>query len=254
MSRPDHEASIKLLRENPVFAGSTDEQLHTLLDGAELIELGNSSEIFAKGDSADAVYVVCEGLVRVYHQGSNDRQTTVTHLMPPSTFGETEVFAESVGHIDSGYLTHTQTMKPSVLLKVRADAFLQYVQRDTSAAQEMLRDISGRFCDAVMRERDIFFEVPVRLASLLLTFAEMAGRETPKGIQIRLSLNNQDLAHGLGVAVKSISRTLSDWKKRDWVIREKGWFIIQDFAALEECCRGARFNLSYRYAPQVKAD
>ncbi|TAJ38464.1 MAG: Crp/Fnr family transcriptional regulator, partial [Reyranella sp.] len=65
-----------------------------------------------------------------------------------------------------------------------------------------------------------FLTVKARIARALLQFAEHLGRETDDGrIEIVHKIQQTDLASMAGVARESVSRTVSDWKRRD-VIRK----------------------------------
>jgi CRP-like cAMP-binding protein len=61
-----------------------------------------------------------------------------------------------------------------------------------------------------------FLSVKQRLARALLSVAEYVGERNGEGrIQLRLKISQGDLAPMAGVAPENVSRTMSEWRKRE---------------------------------------
>lgn len=250
MSKSDGSSRVlEILRANPVFAGGDEGALAALAQKSTIIELPSGHILFRNGDPARAVYVLASGLIRVYQKAGDDREVTITNLLPPTTFGEMEVIAEATGQPRVGYVEYTMALKPSTVVEIPAADFVAFLGSDATSALELLKDVCSRFCHNALREVDVMLEVPVRLASLILSYAEVAGQTSPEGVVIKLPLTHDDLAKGLGVAVKSIARTLKDWQTNGWVTRHKGWFVLRDAEAIEKLCGSNRFPMTYSYQP-----
>lgn len=234
---------IEQVRGLPAFARAREEAVEQLLAAADVVGLGERQVLFERGAPADRVFVVLEGVIRVY-QAFDDREVTITHLTAGNTFGEMEVISEGRGGTVRGFLESTMSMVSATVLGIPAADFVAFLDADAGCSRELLGDICSRFCDSATRELAIFLEVPARLASLLLAYADLAGKPVDGGIQIKLKLSQDDLAAGLGVTTKSIARALKQWKTSDWVVRHKGWLLIKNADALEELCHGARFKLT----------
>ena len=80
-----------------------------------------------------------------------------------------------------------------------------------------------------------FLSVKGRLARALLNLAEYVGEENGGGqIQLRHKISQSDLAAMAGVARENVSRTMSDWRKRDIVTRSSDYYCINDPKALAQ--------------------
>lgn len=233
------------LAESPVFAGAAKERLTRAAAAAQRRSLASGERIFAAGDPASHVFVLLEGVVRLFLR-EDTRELTINHLVPPCTFGEVEVVAETIGDERPGYLVHAQAQGAVELAQIPAEAFIALVREDGAFSYALLRDVCARFRNTASRERAAFFDVPTRLAAFLLTQLDLAGRATPHGIEIRHALTQEDLANGLGVTVRSIARALADLGKQKVLSRRKGWWVVHDRAALETLCGGARMRLVYK--------
>jgi hypothetical protein len=78
-----------------------------------------------------------------------------------------------------------------------------------------------------------FLSVKGRLARALLNVAEYVGEGTGGGrIQLCLKISRGDLAAMAGVARENVSRTMSEWRKRDVVTRSSSYYCINNPTAL----------------------
>jgi CRP/FNR family transcriptional regulator len=126
-----------------------------------------------------------------------------------------------------------------------ADCSLSYVsrakfQKYTEAHPELttylVKTLAGR-----LREADealaaaTFLSVKARLARALLNIAEYVGEDNAAGqIQLRLKISQSDLAAMAGVARENVSRTMSEWRKREIVTHSSSYYCINDPAALAQ--------------------
>jgi CRP-like cAMP-binding protein len=236
--------AMTLLRENPVFAVCSLSGLTELARQARIVRADAGAKIFSETSPATSLYVLALGAVRVFHRDAAGQETTVKHLLPPTTFGEMELLSG-----EPLFLESTETMAPTCYVVIPATAFMTFIDAEPKAARALLNDVSARFCVAARNEHSLFFEVPARLASLLLSYAEIFGEPLTDGIRIHHPLTQESLADGLGVVVRSVARALTTWQRAGIVVRRRGWVVIRDKAALETASQGLRFNLNYRFAP-----
>jgi CRP-like cAMP-binding protein len=78
-----------------------------------------------------------------------------------------------------------------------------------------------------------FLTVKGRLARALLNLAEYVGEHHGGGqIELRQKISQSDLAAMAGVARENVSRTMSEWRKRNLVTRGLVYYCINDPRAL----------------------
>jgi CRP-like cAMP-binding protein len=237
------------LVRHPIFAAAPKPALTNLAEASRARTLAAKEVLYKAGDPATSAFMLVDGMIRVFQQTPDGREVTVTTLLAPNAFGEKTVIAEDAGAAKLGYPEGTMAIRSSALIEIPAAALLQFLREAHASAFELLRDVCCRFAESARREVDVMLPVPVRLASLLLSYADAAGTSTPDGVLIKLSLTHDDLANGLGVATKSIARTLREWAQEDVVSRKKGWFVIRKREVLESLCGELRLHHVYRYEP-----
>jgi CRP/FNR family transcriptional regulator, cyclic AMP receptor protein len=239
----------EVLRIHPIFAAAPDVALDTLARACRERTLAPKEILYRAGDPAACAFVLVDGLVRVYQKTPDGREVTVTTLVAPNAFGEKTVIAEDAGAPKLGYPENTMSIRSTRLIEIPGPALLAFLREAHASAFELLRDVCCRFAASARREVDVMLPVPVRLASLLLSYADAAGTASDDGVVIKLALTHDDLANGLGVATKSIARTLREWTADEVIARRKGWFVIHKREVLESLCGELRLNHVYRYAP-----
>jgi CRP-like cAMP-binding protein len=233
---------IETLRALPVLTTMPAESIAILARGAEWVEVPPRTRISSWREPAAHLYVLVEGAVRVFHQ-SEEAQVTVKHLAAPCTFGEKEILARSE------LVECTESLEACRLIRIPAELFLEALGDPASPSRLMLEDVCRRFCIAIRNERALISPLSVRLASMLIAFAEWYGRDAQHGVLVRLPLTQQDLADSLGVGLRTVSRVVTEWTNKGWLAREKGWLVIRDIAAVDAESAGLRSSLNYRTTP-----
>jgi CRP-like cAMP-binding protein len=71
------------------------------------------------------------------------------------------------------------------------------------------------------------FELPERLARLLLKLAEDYGRPCPEGVRIELKLSQRDLANQVASSRETVNKQLRIWRDEGVVSIENGYIIIR---------------------------
>lgn len=92
--------------------------------------------IFNEGDPCTGFYVVIEGLAKVYKLSAEGREH-VLHLLGPG-----DTFAEAAMFLDTSFLAYAETLKPSRMLFLPKEPFLELLNRRTEIAVRMLASMA----------------------------------------------------------------------------------------------------------------
>jgi CRP-like cAMP-binding protein len=196
--------------------------------------------ILREGEEPKSAFLLLAGAVRVYHRHNDGNEVTVKLFRAPALFGEMEVLAERP------FLEWVATLEPCDLLVLPATVLRKLVQTQKAFAEALVKDLAARLCIATHNERALAFcDVDTRLATLLLDYADLAGKPEEDGVRISLRVTQESMAHDLAVSRKSLVRSLAKLAQLNIVDKREGRYVILDRAALAARSSG---TLGLRYS------
>ncbi len=87
-------------------------------------------------------------------------------------------------------------------------------------------------------EEIALFDLPVRLARVLLKLADDYGRPTPTGTRIDLKLSQRDLSNLVASSRESVNKQLRAWRESALVDLEDGFIVLRKPAELRRLTDG----------------
>ena len=218
---------MAILSDN-VLAGLPKELLEKLFAEAQCRELKAGEVLFKAGEAGDGCYRVQKGLVKVVIESSIGDERIITLLGPEAIVGE---LAMIDGLPRSASVVAITDCSLHFISRKR---FQIYTHSHPEVTDYLMRTLARR-----LREADdalaaaTFLSVKGRVARALLNLAEYVGHNDGKGhIQLRHRLSQTDLAAMAGVARENVSRTMSEWRRRELVSRSAHYYCINDARAL----------------------
>lgn len=174
------------------------------------------------------VYLLEEGLVRIFRLSPAGDELTMGYVRPGEVFGEVSIITERAR------TSFAQAARHSTILEIPRDVFLKAI-RSSRPLYEITKRIGLRLIRCQSRAEDLVFcEVRARLARLLLRLAEDFGRRTDQGFAVGLPLTGQEIATLIGATRQTVSPALRDLIRAGVVVRRNGELVIADRPALYE--------------------
>jgi CRP/FNR family transcriptional regulator, nitrogen fixation regulation protein len=185
--------TLNVVRADTVKADSLSQSMHLM--GAMMAYLPNS-EIFGENEPADYLYKVVSGSVRTYKILSDGRRQVSGFYLPGDIFGLE--FAKD-------HTLSAEAITDAKVLVVKRSALNALAGRDGSVAQQLFA-LTGRELHRVQdRILLLIKNARERVAGFLLEMAERASENNT----IELPMSRQDIADYLGLAIETVSRTLT---------------------------------------------
>ena len=168
--------------------------------------------VFHQGDPGDALFVVAEGLLKVFVTSEEADEMVLATLRPPEVFGELAL-------VDGGPRSATaEAMEPVTLLVLTRTAFFEQLRAHpliTDSVFKMmatvLRRLTGHTADLV------FLDLHGRVAKLLLALGEDEGQKIGEDIGLDLHLTQTDLAGMVGGSRQSVNQILRSFERRGYL-------------------------------------
>jgi CRP-like cAMP-binding protein len=206
-----------------LFQGIPQCDLEQLIQVAHRKNLKSGEFFFLQGDSAECMYVLLKGRVKLSRVGPDGKQVLIRVIKPIN------LFALVAMTTSCDYLVTAQAAEDSQALYWARRDLMEYVLRIPQMAQNAMSIMAVQLQEIHERFRQMTTErVEQRLARTLLRMAAQSGKSVEQGILIDLALTRQDLAEMSGTTLYTASRTLSQWEEQGLVIAGRERVIIRN--------------------------
>jgi CRP/FNR family cyclic AMP-dependent transcriptional regulator len=213
--RPASEPSYGDMNPHETVSAQGFWALLTNEERAGLNGLGHSTVFAAgavmcvEGDPATHVFILVEGLVKVLSV------TVDGHEQMLALRGDGDIVGEVAGEIGAPRNATMRAVGMVRALIVAHEKFSSFLDAHPGAGHAYRRVVTHRWSDADSRLRSH----PVtngarRLAIVLLDLALRYGSESDEGVHIAVSLSQEELASLAGASRATVTRALSNWRKR----------------------------------------
>jgi CRP-like cAMP-binding protein len=224
-----------LLKASAMFSGLPGKEIEALAALAHEHTYRAREYILMEGDPAQWLYIVKAGRVKILRHSRTGRDVVLELLGPGEVFGGVAVIERRP------YPASAQSVEPSAVLSIPAEAILGLSERFPSLIREMALVLGRRLRAAHESVKSLAADpVEARLAARLLRLAEAEGTRSPQGLTLPFHLTRQSLADMTGTTVETTIRIVSRWL-RDGLLRDDhGRLVIQDADALRAVADGDR--------------
>ncbi|TGE30934.1 Crp/Fnr family transcriptional regulator [Desulfosporosinus sp. Sb-LF] len=179
--------------------------------------------VFSAGDTADRVYLIEEGFVKIYRITMDGRKVTVGSMRSP---GQLMGLAETLYHGER--TCFAGAINDSTLIVVRKSQFEELMAQHPTIALKVATTLGVRMreAEAIIQEM-VSWQVPGRLAMLLLKMSERTGIETETGTKITLRLTHEEIACMIGTSRQTVTSLLNIFKQESSIaIEEREMYIL----------------------------
>ena len=170
--------------------------------------------LFFEAQPARSVYILCSGHVKLT-TSSKDGKTLLVRIAKPG-----DVLGLSAAISGTPYEITAQTLDPVQVKSFQRQDFLYFIERYVEGSMQAAKMLNKEYRDALSDAIRLALSssISARVAKLLL--AMTSEQDDPKP-RFTMSLTHEDLANMLGTTRESVTRVLSDMKRKE-IIAIKG--------------------------------
>lgn len=221
--------ATRRLAEHPLLDGLSADAKGAIHQAGLVANFKPGDTLLREGQPASWFWLLLSGTVKVGYSSPDGAEVMVKVFAAPAAWGEIEVLT-CHEHIENVVAVDRCTT-----LQLPAPAFERLMDAHPRFMKNVLRDTCARFFIAAQNERALaFLSVPQRLANLLLSFLRIYGVPVDGGVAIRVRLTQAGLAADLGVAKKSVTRTLAEWRGAGFIQQRGTTLVVTNVEALLE--------------------
>jgi CRP/FNR family transcriptional regulator, cyclic AMP receptor protein len=226
-------ASMKreALLSSAFFRSMRPAEIDEILGFATERRYPRGSTVMAKGEPGSSMMAVLAGRLRVSSVSADGREITLNVIGPGELVGE---FALLDGKPRSNDVVAAED---TTMMVVERQQFMPFLLRHDTLVERLLVVL----CDKLRRtslalEEIALFDVPERLARLLVKLAADYGRPVPEGgvgVRIDLKLSQRDLSTLVASTRESVNKQLRVWREEGAIDQRDGYLIVLKPDALQ---------------------
>jgi CRP-like cAMP-binding protein len=209
-------AGSKLERTASILGGT---ELFSHLDAGLLHRLGERAIsrrfrrgqlIFGEGDPGDSLFLVVDGLVKVFVTSDEGEEMVLIHLRSGDTFGELALIDGQPRSASA------QALEATTVLVVTREVLLDLMRAFPPLAESLLTSLGALVRRLTEQTADlVFLDLHGRVAKLLVHFVAERGREEEPVLDLHLT--QSDLAAMVGGSRQSVNQILRAFEKRGYI-------------------------------------
>lgn len=189
------------LGRQPLFASLTAEECAALVDRSVCRAVRRDEQLFREGERCRGLYVVVEGVVRVYRANGEGQEQVLGVFGAGDSLGEVSLFDEGP------YLASARVVESGRVIFVPFGEVQALYRTHPEVARAVVREMGERVRLLVaLVDQLALQDVPTRVASAVLRYAR-ENRAT-EGSAFRLPRTQEELAAELGTTREGVSRAL----------------------------------------------
>ncbi len=168
------------------------------------------ARLFSEGQRARSVSVLCSGQVKLTKSSKDGKVFLVKIAKPGDVLGLSAVLGSTP------YEVTAEVIEPIQMKIFARDEFLHFLQHHIEGNQHAAESLNNEYRTALLDACRLALSngIAGRMAHMLFHFASEAGTWSTERPEIHLPLTHEDLAAMLGTTRESVTRVLSDFKRK----------------------------------------
>lgn len=222
--------ALSVVTKAELFHGIAQADLERIVHLLAERRYRKGATIYERGDAADSLYIVKEGMVRLAaHSGRGTE--TIIHLLPPGA-----IFGEFLLSDEKRAFTAIAETDASVSVLPK-QGMIHLLSTIPAFSMNFIRLLSQRLAK-VEREYAGFGHTWSyhRLAMVLLKLGAEHGVKTPKGILLTLHLTHEQIANLIGTTRETVTTQLGRFRRMG-LVRREGKSLLLNVSRLAKLAR-----------------
>ncbi|SHQ77127.1 cAMP-binding protein [Mycobacteroides abscessus subsp. abscessus] len=206
-------------------------ELGELLKSAErIVPIKKGSYLFKEGQEAKQMYIILSGKVQISKMNAEGNELSLRLCKHNDIVGELTLFT-----VDPRYIFNAKIIENGEVAAINITDLEQAFFKNSQLAFEFLRWMNDHIRKTITKFRDLVLNGKKgALYSTIIRLCNSYGVVRENGIEISVPLTNQDLANFCGTARESISRMLTELRKKHIISINKKIITVHDLSYLKK--------------------
>ncbi len=213
----------------PLFEGLSPKERKRIVGALRQKTFKAGDIVFHEGDPGDKLFLVREGLVRIYTGGREKGFETSVILIGKSG----DVFGELAIVDGKPRSASAKAMEDTIVYTIANHHFKHHLECIPQLAINFIQQMSNKMRSNTRKINDLASKPVVsRLAILIAKLAEEHGVKDDAQTVINISLNQTQIASMIGATRESTNRAMQQLKQKEIVMKDDGRLRVLNFKEL----------------------
>lgn len=195
------------INDIPLFDSMDEAECERLAAELRCAKYRRGDLVFKTGTRADRIYIICSGRIKIYKYLPDGREQILYIYTGGDFVGGFNLISASA------YLYNARALETSLICTLNKERFNAIALQDPT----MLLKILSKAFERVRRaerlvERLSSSSADEKVAGLLLDMAPSFGAETEEGLELRLSINREEMGSYTGLSRETVTRKLKQFQ------------------------------------------
>lgn len=212
----------KRLKAVPLFKDLEKDELSHIVEIAQTRLYKHKLYVFMQGDPLDRVFFIHSGKIKIYKTDTSGREQIVSVLEAGEMFPHAGFFRQG------NYPAHAEVVEEAQLITIPIEDFEKILLSNPLLCIKLFKVLGEKIVDLQNRlEEQILHNTYEQIIMLFLRLCKTNGMKLDDLYKITTHFTNRELANMIGTSRETVSRTISQLKKKDFLLTdEEGFFLV----------------------------
>ncbi len=209
------------INTNKLFSELPEDKRAAMAAVLRPVKIKKKSFIYSMGESAEKVYILKEGRIKITRLTEDGKELTIDILEPGDIFGEMAIAGESERE------TNAEALEDSFICAMSKGDFERFIAENPGVSMSITKWFGSRLRKVENRlENLIFNDVRTRLLALFSDLAKKYGTDTPEGRKITIHLSHQEIANLIGATRETVTLEINNLRREGLLLMEGREFVL----------------------------
>jgi CRP-like cAMP-binding protein len=220
---------IKRLSEVPIFKELSTQELEPIVKIAQTRFYKHKMYVFMQDDPLDRVFFIHSGKIKIYKTDQAGKEQIISVLEPGEMFPHAGFFRKG------NFPAHAEVMEDAHLVVIPIDKFEEILISYPELCIKLFKVLGEKIVDLQGRlEAQVLHNTYEQIILLLIRLCKTNGDKVGDRYRFTTQFTNRELANMIGTSRETVSRTINQVKKKEYVIQDDEGYYLIDREALQQ--------------------